>query len=275
MMNLSVKALRSILSITISLAILTGCAPAEKNGFEKLFNGKDWDGWYLKIKSGDDEMAQKVFAIENGMVHVFNDEFPDKFKLGTGENDTHGLFYTKKKYSKYHFRFEYKWGGKIANNFDEWQYDAGCYYHVIDDKIWPTGIEYQVRYDHTKSRNHTGDLIRPEGTKYDWYAGEDSLTYLHPDEGGIPEPVKDWMHLATVTENYHALDNKWNLCEVIVMGDQYAIHKLNGEVVNMAFNLTPGEGIIGLQAETAEIYYRNIEIKEFDEIIPSEEFLNP
>ena len=80
--------------------------------------------------------------------------------------------------------------------------------------------------------------------------------------------------MASVTENYHALDNKWNHSEIIVMGDQYAIHKLNGEVINMAFNLTPGEGIIGFQAETAEIYYRNIEIKEFEKIIPSEKFLS-
>ena len=57
------------------------------------------------------------------------------------------------------------------------------------------------------------------------------------------------------------------------MGNAYTIHKLNGEVVNVAFNLTPGAGIIGLQSETAEIYYRNIKIKEFDEVVPMEEFI--
>lgn len=242
-------------------------------GFKRLFNGKDWDGWYLKIRNGDAELAGKVFSIENGMVHIFNSEFPDVYELGTDENNTHGLFYTKKKYSKYHLRFEYKWGSRIANNFDAWQYDAGCYYHVIDDMIWPTGFEYQIRYDHTKARNHTGDLIRPGGTDYDWFSTENGKTYLHPDDGGVPDTTSGWLHHAKVTENYHALDNKWNQCEIIVMGDQYAIHKLNGEVVNMAFNLVPSEGIIGLQAETAEIFYRNIEIKEFDAIIPSETFL--
>lgn len=40
--------------------------------------------------------------------------------------------YANQKYSKYILRFEYKWGTKIANNFDAYQYDAGCYYHVID-----------------------------------------------------------------------------------------------------------------------------------------------
>lgn len=267
--------MKSFLTITLALVLLSGCTSAENHGFEKIFNGKDWDGWYLKVKSGDEKLAQKVFAIENGMIHIFNEQFPDELELGTGNYDTHGMFYTKKSFSRYHLRFEYMWGSKIANNFDKWQYDAGCYYHIIDDKIWPTGIEYQIRYDHTKSRNHTGDLIRPGGTDYEWYSGQDSITYLHPDDGGIPEPKKGWMHRASITENYHALDNKWNLCEIIVMGDKYAIHKLNGDVVNMAFNLSPGEGIIGFQAETAEIFYRNIEIREFEEIIPSEKFLGP
>ena len=97
-------------------------------------------------------MAIKVYAIEDGMVHVFNDDFPDEYELNTGENATHGLFYTNKNYSKYILRFEYKWGKRIANNFDQWQYDAGCYYHVFDDKIWPKGIEYQVRYNHIENK---------------------------------------------------------------------------------------------------------------------------
>jgi hypothetical protein len=57
------------------------------------------------------------------------------------------------------------------------------------------------------------------------------------------------------------------------MADKYSIHKLNGKIVNIASNLSVSEGIIGLQAETAELFYRNIQIKEFDEIIPMEKFL--
>lgn len=57
------------------------------------------------------------------------------------------------------------------------------------------------------------------------------------------------------------------------MGDQYSIHKLIGKVVNMIFNLEPEAGNFGFPLETAEIFYKNIEIKEFDEIVPSETFL--
>jgi hypothetical protein len=72
---------------------------------------------------------------------------------------------------------------------------------------------------------------------------------------------------------HNALNGEWNQCEIIVMGDSYAIQKLNGEIVNMATDLSVGEGIIGLQSETAEIFYRNIMIKELDEEIPLEVFL--
>ena len=41
----------------------------------------------------------------------------------------------------------------------------------------------------------------------------------------------------------------------------------------MVTDLSVSEGRIGLQSETAEIFYRNIEIREFDEDIPMEKFL--
>jgi len=240
-----------------------------KDGFTKIFNGKDFEGWHLKIRSDDAEMAKKVYAIEDGMVHVFNKDFPQEYELNTGGNATHGLFYTNKKYSKFIFKFEYKWGTKIANNFNQFQYDAGMYYHVVDDKIWPTGIEYQVRYNHTKTMNHTGDYW---ASNLEWYT-KDSLTFSPPSEGGKPMLGKKGEHRALKDAKYHALDGKWNKCEVIVMGNEYSIHKLNGKIVNMATKLPFSEGIIGLQSETAEIFYRNIEIKEFDEVVPMEKFI--
>ena len=57
------------------------------------------------------------------------------------------------------------------------------------------------------------------------------------------------------------------------MGSEYTIHKVNGEVLNMAFNLNPGKGIIGFQSETAEIFYKDIRIKEFDKSVPASQFL--
>ncbi|MFC1760548.1 family 16 glycoside hydrolase [Planctomycetota bacterium] len=262
------------LSLVCLLASISYALPNESidQGFVKLFNGQNWDGWDLKIKSGDAELAKKLYAIEDGMVHIFNDEFPDKYELGK-KNATHGLFYTQKKYSKYIFRFEFKWGSKIANNFNRWQYDAGCYYHVYDDSIWPKGIEYQVRYDHTKDRNHTGDFITARSS-VKWYADPATNSFLLPKDGGTDMGQQYHKILDCLPNAQHnALNGKWNQCEIIVMGDAYTIHKLNGQIVNLGTELSHSEGIIGLQSETCEIWYRNIEIKEFDEVVPIETFV--
>lgn len=272
------KSKRSIVLFAMAAVILSlsSIANAQKKvslhkGFENLFNGENFEGWHLKLKNGDEAMAQKVYAIEDGMVHVFKD-FPDSINLNTGENATHGLFYTNKAYSKYILKFEYKWGEKIANNFDQWQYDAGCYYHVYDDKIWPKGIEYQIRYNHITERNHTGDFWAA-GTSFNWFAAADSTTFLLPEDGGIDMGERKNELYGYAKPKYNALNNKWNKCEIIVMGDKYTIHKLNGVIVNMGTNLSHSEGMIGFQSETAEIFYRKIEIKEFDEIVPIERFI--
>jgi hypothetical protein len=254
----------------LPLPLISFGGSADEAGFTSLFNGKDLDGWYLKLRNGDPEMARRVFVADDGVVHVFKG-LPDGSDLGTDVNPTHGMMYTKKSYSRYIFRFEYKWGTKRMNNFGKYQYDAGMYYHVSDDKIWPVGLEYQVRFDHLAGRNHTGDYVA-SGVYFQWYADKDG-TFLLPGEGGRLQSRKSGQHYAKKGAKVHGLDGEWNLCEVIVMGDQYSIHKLNGEIVNLATGLTAKEGIIGLQSETAEIFYRNIMIKELDKDIPIEDFL--
>ncbi|MFI3259738.1 MAG: DUF1080 domain-containing protein [Rikenellaceae bacterium] len=242
--------------------------------FTHIFNGENLDGWYLKIRSGDEELAKKIFAVEESMIHIFNDEFPNPYNLG--QTDTHGLMYTNKSYSKFILRFEYKWGETIANNYDRFQYDAGCYYHVTNDKIWPTGVEYQVRYDDINDINYTGDFyIDKKARDFFRYTNGEGY-YLSKANGGVatPRPKDDaYQQKATKGVKANGLNGEWNECEIIVMEDKYAIHKLNGEVVNVAENILQTGGVIGFQSETGEIYYRNIRILEFDEVVPMEEFI--
>ena len=242
-----------------------------EEGYTPLFNGKNFDGWYLKVKEPEVAEAGKVFGIdeESGCVHVMKD-LPDQFALGDKRNPAHGCMYTNKKYSRFSLKWEYKWGKKIENNFGSYQYDAGVYYHVVDDKIWPIGIEYQVRYNHLLDHNHTGDFCG-SSTACQWYC-DDKNQFQMPSEGGQPKLVGNGMHFASPKAVFHGLDDQWNQCEIIVMGNQFAIHKLNGMIVNMGTNLAQSQGIIGFQSECAEIFYRNIRIKEFTEDIPAEKF---
>ncbi len=278
--NFKNKYMRKIKSILITFGILTPiltlCSLTlvkPDDGFVRLFNGKNFDNWTLTLRNNDAEMAKKVFTIDKkGVIHVFKD-FPEGFGSKTDLNATHGMMWSNKKYSKFIFKFEYKWGKTLLNNSHVYQYDAGFYYHCKEPKIWPVGVEYQVRYNHIKNINHTGDFWAPgDLVRFDWTADKDDK-FAFIKDGGQPVPRKKGEHAASAQAKFNGLNGKWNTCEVIVMGSKYAIHKLNGKVVNYATNLTLEEGIIGLQSETGEIFYRNIMIKELNTDIPAEEFL--
>jgi hypothetical protein len=88
--------------------LLIGCAPAEvstptpsdepepaasisDDGYVSLFNGVSLDGWKPIVRSGDPELALKVFAPgEGGTLHIYRD-LPDGYQLGEETNDTHGV----------------------------------------------------------------------------------------------------------------------------------------------------------------------------------------
>ncbi len=259
-----------LLLFCISFSLTAYKSNFNDDGFVSLYNGKNLDGWIVLCKNGGDSVANKIFTPEaGGVIHVYKN-FPDGYQLNENKNDTHAMMFSTKKYSRYIFKFEYKWGTKRLNNFDMFQYDAGAYYHVNSQKIWPGGIEYQIRYDHIKKLNHTGDVWNG-GLKFHWYEGPDN-TYLSADKGGSKCNNGRGEHRASTDVKYHALDGKWNKCEIIVMGDEYAIQKLNGKIVNMITDLNVKEGYVALQAETAEVYYRNIRIKVLNKDIPASNF---
>ena len=240
------------------------------DGFVSIFNGKNLDGWFVILRKDDDpELKKKVFEVEDGVVHVFKG-VPAGFDSDAEPMDrrTFGAMFTDQKYSNYIFRFEYKWGNKSVNCPQELKLNNGCFYHVSEAKIWPKAIEFQINYKHISNQNNTGAVLRGGNTYTVYGADSESNNFLPPSEGGIAikDRLKGFAPRPVEVDPEKALD--WNQCEIIVMGNQYAIHKLNGEVVNVITDISVGEGNIGFQAEFAEIFYRNMEIKEFEEPVP-------
>jgi hypothetical protein len=242
-------------------------------GFKPLFDGKSFDDWKLLLRNGTAEEIEKVFTIDHdGTLHFFRDLPEGSGNDETRRNAFHGIMATKKNYSRYHLKFEYKWGKKLVNNYDQFQYDAGVFYHIKELKIWPVGLQYQIRYNHITNKNHSGDFVA-SNVKMQWFS-QDDKTFKLPSEGGTPQPIRKGQHFAAKDLNFNGLNDKWNTGEVIVMGDEYALHFLNGKLANMAKNLEPNEGPIAFEAETGEIYWRNIRIKEFKKSVPMQNFVN-
>ncbi len=246
------------------------------DGFSAIFNGENFEGWHIRLRKDDEpELKKKVFAAEDGIIHVFKG-VPAGFDANAKPDDrrTCGVLFTDRSYTNYIFRFQYKWGNKSVNCPQELNLNSGCFYHVTHETVWPKSIEFQLKYDHKGNRDNTGAVLRG-GNTFTWYAADDqSNTFLSPAEGGraITNRLKGgWLPRPIETIPEAALD--WNQCEIIVMADRFAIHKLNGEIVNLITDISSSAGGIGLQAEYAEIFFRDLEIKEFEEPMPLEHFV--
>ena len=80
-----------------------------ENEFKPLFNGENFDDWKLLLRNGTEDEAKQVYTIdEDGTLHFFRD-LPEGSGNGSERrNAFHGVMATKKSYSKYHLKFEYK-----------------------------------------------------------------------------------------------------------------------------------------------------------------------
>src|SRR5450432_4218636 len=66
---------------------------------QPLFNGKNLDGWYSFLRTkGKNSDPEKVFLVENGLLHISGKEF--------------GYICTEDTFKDFHLIVEFKWGEK-------------------------------------------------------------------------------------------------------------------------------------------------------------------
>jgi len=198
-----------------------------------LFNGKDLNGWYSFLSTkGKNKDPDKVFVVENGLLHISGKEF--------------GYISTEQTFKNFHLAVEFKWGEKKfpPRDADTTKRDNGiCFYVPLYevDFVWPKSIECQIQ------EGDVGDI---------WLI--DSTTVVYDGKQTRPD---NYTRVKKKSDNEKP-NGEWNLVEVIVNRDQI-VYKVNGIVVNEARSPSLDEGKILIQSEGAEIYYRKIEIAEF------------
>ena len=246
------KTLKTLISIFI--LTLSACY-AQEDGFEKLFNGKNLDGWETWYRHEDAE--KDLFSVEDQMIHVY------PYQEHHSEQTYAGII-TEKTYSHFILTLEYKWGEKKFKPRDEAVRDAGLLFHVHGDPIiWPNSVECQIQ------EGDTGDmwLIGTRATSKVSHVIRNYSPTGREETRGNQEKRFDRFH-----RSYSWEVPGWNKVAIEVRGD-YARFTVNGKVVNEAMdmkywdeeemNYKPlTEGKILLQAEGAELFYRNILIKE-------------
>lgn len=253
-------------SIFLSCAVFgfafSGALSAAEEGFSPLFNGKNLEGWKSAHSKGAGDWGPFKVDEKEQAIHVYMGE-------EAGSKQVSDCLNTEKSFSKYVLRLEYKWLEKRFAPRTKLERDAGLLFHVHGDltKVWPLSMEMQIgetpadRFG--KDRFHTGDLfvlgrnLRCKTTK----------TKGRYDPEG---PLVESSHCATPL-GVEKPKGEWNEMEIVVDGAKKVTFKLNGEVVHEIQELEQkvdgkwvplDTGKIGLQAEWAELLYRNIRIKE-------------
>ena len=234
----------------------------------KLFNDHNLDGWYSFLKNrGRDIDPKNVFTVKDGMIRISGEEW--------------GCITTLAEYENYRLVTEFKWGELSFEPRLDNARDCGLLLQSQGEDggsngTWINSIECQV------IEGGTGDFIVVGD-------GSDNFQITSPvamEKQGSSFVFQLDGHNETINKgriNWFGRDpewrdvfgfrgendiekavGEWNTLECIAKGDQISIF-LNGILVNKAIDVKPLKGRIQIQSESAEIFFRRVELTPLSE----------
>lgn len=150
------------------LVLLAACAPKVKEHVDapdgrwvSLFNGKNLDGWVVKIAGEDfNNNYRNTFRVEGGLLKVSYQQY-DRF-----DNRFGSLFYTRP-FSHYWIRAEYRFVGSLAPGAPRWAYrNSGIQLHsqaaqtMRKDQQFPVSVEFDIVGGRFLGSRPTGDVCQ-------------------------------------------------------------------------------------------------------------------
>lgn len=256
----------ALIAGTSSLASAQSTGELAKGKWTSLFNGKDLDGWNMKIKGSDLGVNYKdTFRVEDGVLKVSYDKY-EKF------NGEFGHLFFHQPFSKYKLRIEYRFVGDQCPGGPGWAFrNNGVMIHsqkpetMRKDQEFPVSVEVQFLGGGERGERPTASVCTP-GTNI---VMDGKLITQHCTDSKSPTLRGD----------------QWVTVEVEAHGDGVIKHFVNGELVLQYEKpqLDPNDpdaaklikenngekalagGYIALQSETAPTEFRKIEIMPLDD----------
>ena len=252
-------ALALALFVTAPRAQQAAPAGAEARDWIQLFNGRDLTGWTPKFAKHDlGENFRNTFRAEDGLLKVRYDDWP-------GFDGEFGHLFYKDPFSYYLLAAEYRFVGEQVKGGPDWAIrNNGLMLHspdpktMVRDQNFPIALEIQLLGGIGKPRT-TANLCTPGSHVV--YNGQ-----LHTQ------------HCTNSTSATYEGD-VWVRVEVLVHGDELVRHIIDGKTVleyskpqigggavapfdpKVKVDGTPMTGgFISIQAETAPIDFRKIEL---------------
>ena len=241
--------------------VFTSDIPKEKvPAWRQLFNGKNLDGWKVKISGYDlNDNFGGTFRVRNGVMEVGYEKY-DRF------NHRYGHIFYNKSFSHYLVAVEYRFIGEQIKDGPGWAYrNSGIMVHcqapgtMLRKQDFPISIEVQLLGGNGKDPRPTANLCTPG-------------TNVVMDGKLITEHVVN-----SKSKTYHG--DTWVRAEVLVLGDSVITHMVEGDTVLRYYkpqigagnvdNFDPkiktdgkllSQGYISLQSESHPVQFRKVEL---------------
>ncbi|MGL6073332.1 MAG: 3-keto-disaccharide hydrolase [Fimbriiglobus sp.] len=196
-----------------------------------LFNGKDLSGWKAVPKDAKLDAKEAWSVLADGTLRC------------TGKPT--GYLITEKEYENYTLRFRWKYTPTELK-----RPNSGVLIHCQPgDAFWPHSYEAQL------AKGNAGDL---------WFQYDDQKklpTFEVPAEQRDAANKEGRRIIRIKSEaDYEKPVGEWNDYEIVCQGGEIKI-LVNGKLANHAKNASLKKGKIALQAEGAEIHFREMTIE--------------
>lgn len=229
-----------------------------------LFNGKNLDGWTVKIAGHDlNDNYGNTFRAEDGMLKVSYDQY-DKFGRQFGS-----IFYNKK-LSHYWFRAEYRFTGKQASGAPSWAYqNSGIQFHSQAPESmgraqeFPVCVEFDMVGAGFLGRHPTGDVCQT-GTRVK--IGGAALLEKCSKLSQVALPGEDWVTILAEVQGATLVRQIVNGALVVEYTDLTLDEKDAdaSRLLTSASDKQLASGYISIQANSHPIEFRRIEILPLD-----------
>ncbi|MFY0627038.1 MAG: DUF1080 domain-containing protein [Reichenbachiella sp.] len=218
--------------------------------------------------------------------NVFTTKEVDDGQTLRVSGEYYGCIITKKEYKNYHFQLKYKWGNKKWAIRKDKLKDSGILYHSVG----PMGVEYwrswMLSQEFQIMEGHTGDFWSQANSIIDIraYKPESVLDPLANESQdyipiGLKSPFGNYCLRSSNNENPH---DEWNTLDLYCYEGK-SLHVVNGKVVMVLKNssyldenqktIPLIKGKIQLQSEAAEIFFKDIRIREINSLSKAQESL--
>ncbi|RIW13707.1 DUF1080 domain-containing protein [Algoriphagus lacus] len=213
------------------LALLSLLIGLQATAFSQisLFDGKSLNGWYMDVPDlQKDSTLRKPFIVREGLL----------VSLGTPG----GHLISEKSYENYILEFEYRFAGKPGN--------CGVLVHASTPRalygMFPKSIEVQMMHSNAgdfwciQEDIQVDDMEKRRGPKENW---------------GVSEGKE--RRIINLTDNSEKPLGEWNRMKIKCEGNRITVW-VNGDLVNDGYGATAKKGQIALQAEGAEVEFKDL-----------------